>query len=71
MLCTLNSVYAFVSVLWQDGFLHILQVKGNVLEVTQTVELDEPASSMCCSSPDKESVLLATNSVRRVLLHLI
>ncbi|XP_041921632.1 cilia- and flagella-associated protein 43 isoform X2 [Alosa sapidissima] len=44
-----------------DGFLRSLQVKGTVVEVSQTVELEEPASSMCYS-PNKESLLLATSA---------
>ncbi|KAL2083728.1 hypothetical protein ACEWY4_021501 [Coilia grayii] len=42
-----------------DGLLHILQVKGTVVEVTQTVALDQPTSSICFS-PDMESVMLTT-----------
>ncbi|XP_062375052.1 cilia- and flagella-associated protein 43 [Sardina pilchardus] len=44
-----------------DGFLRSLQVKGTVVEVSQTVELEEPASSIYYS-PDKESLLLATST---------
>ncbi|XP_063047759.1 cilia- and flagella-associated protein 43 isoform X2 [Engraulis encrasicolus] len=44
-----------------DGLLHVLQVKGTAVEVTRTVELDQPATSMSLS-PNLNSVMLTTTA---------
>ncbi|XP_062851720.1 cilia- and flagella-associated protein 43 [Trichomycterus rosablanca] len=44
-----------------DGVLRHLQIKGNQVEVVETLALEKPVSTLCCS-PDRETLLLFSTS---------
>lgn len=48
----------------QDGVLQTLKIKGNQVEVMETLTLVEPVSSVCFS-PNHETMLLSSNTVSK------